>query len=46
MHVGGAGERHARQIRRCSWPSRSCGVPAGVDAFRVAREVFAEIGKK
>ena len=23
-----------------------CGVPAGVDAFRVAREVFAEIDKK
>jgi len=23
-----------------------CGVPAGVDSFRVAREVFAEIGKK
>ena len=23
-----------------------CGVPAGVDSFRVAREVFAEIDKK
>jgi 4-carboxymuconolactone decarboxylase len=23
-----------------------CGVPAGVDAFRVAREVFAEVDKK
>ena len=23
-----------------------CGVPAGVDSFRVAREVFAEMDKK
>ncbi len=23
-----------------------CGVPAGVDSFRIAREVFAEIDKK
>jgi 4-carboxymuconolactone decarboxylase len=23
-----------------------CGVPAGVDAFRTAREVFAELDKK
>ena len=23
-----------------------CGVPAGVDAFRNAKEVFAELGKK
>src|SRR6266446_4079857 len=49
MHVGGALKNGVTrdEIREVFMAvAIYCGVPAGVDAFRVAREVFAEIDKK
>ena len=47
MHVGGAQNAVTRdETARFMAVAIYCGVPAGVDAFRVAREVFAEIDKK
>ena len=49
MHVGGALKNGVSrdEIREVFMAvAIYCGVPAGVDAFRVAREVFNEIDKK
>jgi 4-carboxymuconolactone decarboxylase len=49
MHVGGALKNGVtrEEIREVFLQvAIYCGVPAGVDAFRVAREVFAQIDQK
>jgi 4-carboxymuconolactone decarboxylase len=49
MHIGGALRNGLTREEICEiflQVAIYCGVPAGVDAFRCAREVFAEIDKK
>ena len=49
MHVAGALRNGLTREEICEvflQVAIYCGVPAGVDAFRIAREVFAEIDKK
>jgi 4-carboxymuconolactone decarboxylase len=49
MHIGGALRNGLTREEICEiflQVAIYCGVPAGVDAFRTAREVFAEIDKK
>lgn len=49
MHIGGALRNGLTREEICEiflQVAIYCGVPAGVDAFRSAREVFAEIDKK
>lgn len=49
MHIGGALRNGLTREEICEiflQVAIYCGVPAGVDAFRCAREVFAEIDKR
>jgi 4-carboxymuconolactone decarboxylase len=49
MHIGGALRNGLTRQEICEiflQVAIYCGVPAGVDAFRSAREVFAEMDKK
>jgi 4-carboxymuconolactone decarboxylase len=49
MHIGGALRNGVTREEICEiflQVAIYCGVPAGVDSFRTAREVFAEIDKK
>lgn len=49
MHVAGALRNGLTREEICEvflQVAIYCGVPAGVDSFRIAREVFAEIDKK
>ena len=48
MHIGGAlrnGVTKAEIREVLLQVAIYCGIPAGVDAFRVARETFAELDK-
>jgi 4-carboxymuconolactone decarboxylase len=49
MHIGGALRNGLTRQEICEiflQVAIYCGVPAGVDSFRIAREVFAEFDKK
>jgi 4-carboxymuconolactone decarboxylase len=49
MHIGGALRNGLTREEICEvflQVAIYCGVPAGVDSFRIAREVFAEFDKK